>query len=153
MSFKEDNLWLELTKIDNIVKRRSLIFDDVKSGRKRFEVLAENDPFRFFELLGGDESSAIRYDWAFEYTYNDYIDSNGLEYDENDADNWDLEEESIKNAYDYGYWHVTGIVILDGLKGEKLFFDLQYTQGHCDGIIGTPYNTDDNLKEHGILLN
>ncbi len=150
MISKEDNLWLELTKIESTAKIRSLIFTDVKSGRKRFKVLADDNPNRFFDVLGGDESDAIRYNWAFEYSHNEYIEENELEYDENEANKWDMEAESIEKANDSGHWLVTGISTLDGLKGEQLFFELQYSEGYFDGIIGTPYNTNESGNEHGI---
>jgi len=152
MNEKEDSLWLELIEIENLVDRRSLIFNDILSGIKRFELLAIKNPYKFFELLGGDDSDSMKYNWAFEYTYENYIEEYDEEYDEKASYDWDVEEKSIERAHDTGHWYVTGVVILEGLKGEKLAFELEYTEGYFDGIIGTPYNTDENGKDHGIYF-
>ena len=151
MNEKEDSLWLELIEIENIVYRRSLIFNDINSGNNRFELIAENDPFRLFELLGGDEADSIKNNWAFKYTYENYLEEEDKEYVEKEANEWDVDEKSIERAHESGHWYVTGEVILEGLKGEELFFELQYTEGFFDSLISTPYNYNDT-KDHGILF-
>ena len=152
MDLKEDSLWSELDEIESFIARRSLIFNDILSGNRRFEILAENDPFRLFELLGGDEADSARHNWAFEYTYEDYIEEYDEEYDEKEANEWDVEEKSIERAHDSGHWYVTGEIILEGLKGEELAFELEYTEGYFDGIIGTPYNSGEQGKDYGIYF-
>ena len=47
-----------------------------------------------------------------------------------------MEAESIEKAHDSGHWFVTGISNLEGLKGEKIFFELEYAEGYFEGIIG-----------------
>ena len=82
----------------------------------------------------------------------DYINEYGINYNKSDEKSWDLENKSIENANDTGYYYVTGVVILKGLKGEKIAFELEYTDGYFDKIIGTPYDTDEFGNEHGIYF-
>jgi len=150
--FDLNNLWLELTKIKDFETLRSMIYKDSSSKNNRYKLIADDDPLRFFELLGGDEAEAERFNWAYEYTYKDYINEYGINYNKSDEKSWDLENKSIENANDTGYYYVTGVVILKGLKGEKIAFELEYTDGYFDKIIGTPYDTDEFGNEHGIYF-
>jgi len=152
MNEKEESLWSELNEIESFIARRSLIFNDINSGNKLFELIAKNEPGRLLKLLGGDEGDSIRYNWASEYTYEDYLEEEDQEYDEKEATEWDVDEKSIERAHDSGHWYVTGELVLEGLKGEELAFEFQYTEGYFDGIIGTPYNTDEDGKDHGIYF-
>jgi hypothetical protein len=152
MDSKEDHLWKELIEVENISDRRSLIFNDVHSKNQRYKILAETDPFRLFEILGGDESEAVRYNWAFKYTYEDYLEDEDAEYDQNEKKNWDLEEKSVQRSIDSGYYYITGGLIIEGAKGEELEFELQYTEGYFDGIRATPYGAIEDDNEHGIMF-
>jgi hypothetical protein len=53
---KIEILWSEFTLIENINDRRVLIHSVVKNKRPKYQILAKDDPYRFFELLGGDKS-------------------------------------------------------------------------------------------------
>ena len=64
-------------------------------------------------MLGGDVLDATRTNWAFEYTYENYIEDNCMEFDSKEAGSWDIEEKSIERAHDTGHWYVTGIVSLN----------------------------------------
>ncbi len=144
-------LWSELTSFINIDERIAAIYKDIQSDLRKYQILAEEDPNLLFELLGGDDSKIKTSNWAFEYTYEDYIQENDLEYDANEANEWDLEEKSIKHAHDTGHWYVTGICIIDGTDNAKLEFEFEYCEGYLDGIIGTPYNESKHAN-HGILF-
>ena len=147
-----DDLRLELTLVESISTRRSIVYYDLKNKKHRYKVLADNDPSLFFDLLGGDVSNANRRNWAYEYTYEDYIENSGEQYDKNDAKLWDTEQESIDRAHDTGDWYVTGIIVLEGSDGEKLPFEIRYSEGYFDGIIGNPYDTSEEGSTHGILI-
>lgn len=147
-----NSLWLELTEVENIHTRLNIIYTDVQSGENRYKKLADIDPYRFFKLLGGNESDAVRYNCAHEFTYDDYIEEYDEVYDETEANEWDLEAKSIEKAHDSGHWMVTGVSILVGLKGDKLTFKHQYTEGYFDGIIQTPYNSDEDENQNKILF-
>jgi hypothetical protein len=145
-------LWTELLLINNIDDRVLTIFNDIESKFHKYQILAEEDPQRLFQLLGGDDLEIQTYNWAFEYSYEDYINENDLEYDANEAGKWDLEEKSIEHAHDTGHWYVTGIILVQGPKNIELEFEIEYCEGYIDGIIGTPYNKSKH-GNHGILFN
>jgi hypothetical protein len=138
--------------INNIDDRIVAIFNDIKSDLPKYRILAVEDPQRLFNLLGGNDSEMETYNWAFEYSYEDYIEENDIEYDANDASKWDMVEKSIEHAHDSGHWYVTGICFIKGPNNIKLEFEFEYCEGHIDGIIGTPYNEFEN-GNHGILFN
>ena len=144
-------LWSELTSIDVIDDRKIAIYKDVQSNFRKYQILAEEDPHRLFEILGGDDSEITTSNWAFEYSYEDYIQENDIEYNENEANEWDLEGNSIKHAHDTGNWYVTGICIIKGPYNIELVFEFEYCEGYLDGIIGTPYNESEH-GGHGILF-
>ncbi len=148
---KIEILWSELTLIENINDRRVLIHSDVKNKRPKYEILAKDDPYRFFELLGGDKSEINSNNWAFEYTYEDYIEENDIEYDPEQADGWDLEGKSIEHANDTGHWYVTGTCVIEGPNNIELEFEFDYCDGLLDRIIGTPYNENEH-GNNGILF-
>jgi hypothetical protein len=87
---KIELLWSELTSIKSIDDRIVAIYKDIQSDSRKYKILAKEDPNRLFELLGGDDSKIKTSNWAFEYTYEDYIQVNDIEYDENEANEWDL---------------------------------------------------------------
>ncbi len=149
---KIERLWSELTSISNIDDRIVAIWTDIKSDLRKYQILAEEDPHRLFELLDGNESKIIMSNWAFEYSYEDYIQKYDIEYDANDANEWDLEEKSIEHAHNSGHWYVTGICKIDGPNNIELEFEFEYCEGYLDGIIGTPYNKSEH-GDHGILFN
>jgi hypothetical protein len=142
-------LWAEISSNASVDERRNLIYSDIETKKPKFKVLAEEDPYRLFNLLEGDEADICRTNWAYEYTYEDYAEDNGLDYDEEEADNWDLEKESIQHAHDTGHWYVTGICTIEGPDGIELPFEFAYSEGYLDGIIGTPYNQEKHGR-HGI---
>jgi len=145
-----ERLWSELISI-NTDDRKLAIYKDVHSNLRKYQVLAEEEPHRLFELLGGDDSRITTSNWAFEYSYEDYIEENGIEHDENEANEWDLEEKSIQHAHDTGYWYVTGTCIIEGPDDIELEFEFEYCEGYRDGIIGTPYNESEH-GNHGFLF-
>jgi hypothetical protein len=144
-------LWSELSSINNIDDRIVAIYKDIQSDLRKYQILAEEEPQRLFELLGGSDSEITTSNWAFEYSYEDYIQENDIEYDANEANEWDLEEKSIEHANDSGHWYVTGICIIEGPNNVKLEFEFEYCDGYLDGIIGTPYNETEH-GDHGILF-
>ena len=148
---KTELLWSELTSIKNIDERIVAIHNDIKSKSLKYQILAENQPYRLFELLGGKDSEIYTSNWAFEYTYEDYIQECEIEFDSQESDDWDLEEKSIEHAHDTGYWYVTGTCIIEGPNGIELEFEFEYSEGYLDGIIGTPYNETEH-GNHGILF-
>ncbi|WP_374506143.1 hypothetical protein [Flavobacterium sp.] len=146
-----EKLWCELILMENINDRRALIHNDVKIKNPKYQILAKDDPYRFFELLGGDESEINSNNWAFKYTYEDYIEENDIEYDHKEADGWNLEEKSIEHANDTGHWYVTGTCMIESPNNIKLEFEFDYCDGLLDKIIGTPYNVKEH-GNHGILF-
>jgi hypothetical protein len=142
---KNDKLWLELTSIESIDERIIAIHKDTKSTSPKFQILAEENPQLLFELLGGDNFEINTNNWAFEYTYENYIQEYDIEYDSAESSEWDLEEKSIEHAHDTGYWYVTGTCVIEGPNNIELEFEFEYCEGYLDGILGTPYN----LSEHG----
>jgi hypothetical protein len=74
----------------------------------------------------------------------DYINECGFNYNKVNEKTWNLENKSIENTNDTGYYYII-------LKGEKIAFELEYTEGYFDKIIGTPYDTDEFGNDHGIF--
>jgi hypothetical protein len=146
---KIETLILELEKIEPVSRRISLIYEDVQKKNPRFKILAEEDPYRLFDLLGGDDSDISKCNWAKEYSYEDYIEENGLEFDPEEEDYWDAEEQGIQRAQDSGHYYVTGYSLIQGPNDIELQFEFQFCEGYIDGIIGTPYNKAHHGK-HGI---
>ncbi len=141
--------WEELESIENIEERVTSIHRDITGNKNRYKILAEKDPYRLFKLLGGNDSALSTKNWAFEYTYNDYIEQYDIEYNPEEEKIWDLKENSIKRAHYTGHWHVTGTSIIEGLNGIELQFKFEFCEGYLDGIIGTPYNKGKH-GNHGI---
>lgn len=146
-----EELWSELEAVKNLDRLIALIDEDRKKKTPKFKTLAETDPQRLFELLGGDESDISESNWAFEYTYENYIADYELDFDKTEADQWDLEEESIKHAHENGHWYVTGICTITSKGGIELDFEFEYCDGYLDGIIGTPYD-EENHGNHGYIF-
>ena len=142
-------LWAEISSIASVDERRTLIYNDSEFRRPKYKVLAEHDPYRLFNLLEGDEANISTSNWAYDYTYEEYVEDNDLEYDEDEAEGWDLEEQSVQRAHDTGNWYVTGICIIRGTDDVELPFEFAYSEGYVDGIIGTPYNQEKHGR-HGI---
>jgi hypothetical protein len=132
-------IWSKLESIDSTDRIRQLIHDDVKSKKPVFKILSETDPQRLFVLLGGDNFEIEMNNWAFEYTYEQYISDYDIEYDEAEALTWDIEEKSIENAIESGHWYVTGTCVINEPEGVEFEFEFGYSDGYPDGIIGTPY--------------
>lgn len=127
------------------------IYNDVQSKSRKYQILVKKDPRRLFDILGGDDSEITTSNWAFPYSYEDYILENGNEYDVHEAKEWDLEEKSIEHAHDTGHWYVTGICIIEGPDHMELAFEFEYCEGYLGSIIGTPYNASEH-GGHGILF-
>ena len=101
------DLWDEVLSIEDIDDRRKLIFADAKKRRPRYKILAEKSPFDLFLELGGIEWDIVpTHNWAFEYTYDDWVNYYGGEEDETDADEDENENEdeleSDQNELDEG---------------------------------------------------
>ncbi len=144
-------LWAELSSLADINERRSVIHQDTRLDAPRYLVLAEDDPYRLFNLLGGDASEIETMNWAFEYTYEECIEENDIEYDSEEEKNWDLEKKSIERAHNTGHWYVTGTSIVKGPNGIELEFEFEFCEGYLGIIIGTPYNREEH--GHGIGFN
>jgi hypothetical protein len=146
------SLWVEFTLLGNIDQRRIIVSQDVQDASPKFRNLAEDNPYRFFELLGGDLLDIECSNWAMEYTYEDYLEDNELPYDNNEAENWNLIDRSIELAEYTTHWYVTGICILKGPENIELPFEFDYCDGLIDCVIGTPYNKAEH-GGHGIQFN
>lgn len=153
MSEKEnlDSLLIELSAMTDFNERRVAIFKDIQSGTLKYKCLAEKEPYKLFKMLGGDETEIVLSNWALEYTYADYLEDNELEYDQNEADNWDLEERSIQHALEIGFWGETGNCILKGPDHIELPFEFEFCEGYIERITGTPYYEGEKLTI-GILF-
>lgn len=143
--------WALIESIEDIEERIILIDKDVKKKRPLYRVLAKENPYRLYLLLGGDECEIELYNWAKEYTYEDYLEDSGEEYDSDDEEAWDIEEKSIEHAQDTGVWYVTGSCLVSGPNNIELVFEVDYCEGYFDSVIGTPYNIDAH-GNHGILF-
>ena len=146
-------LWDTLESVESLEDRVRIIHKDIAEHANFFKPLAEEDPYRLFKLLGGEVLDATRTNWAIEYTYENYIEDNDLEFDSKEAESWDIEERSIKRAEDTGHWLVTGIVSLDVDESSSLLFEIEFAEGYFDGIIGTPYDQGIGSKCYGIEFN
>lgn len=146
-----DNLWSELTAIKDVDNRIVAIHNDIQTNLRKYQVLAETDPYRLFDLLGGDDSDLDTCNWALPYSYENFIEENEIEFDPIEEKEWDLDEKSIEHAHDSGHWYVTGFCTITGPEKIELEFEFQYTEGYLDGIIGTPYNQESH-GNHGILF-
>jgi hypothetical protein len=145
---QEELLWQELESLDDYIERILLIHQDISSGCLKYKILADNDPFRLFEDLGGNESDIETSNWALPYSYDDYIEENDLEYDSAEAELWDLEERSIEHAHDTAHWYVTGTSVINGPGDIELSFEFEFCEGYIDGNLKTPYDKlDPNSDE------
>jgi hypothetical protein len=141
-------IWSKLEYIDSKDRIRKVIQEDVTSKKPVFKILSETDPQRLFDIVGGDDFEIEMNNWAFEYTYEQYISDYDIEYNEVEALNWDIEEKSIENSMETGHWYVTGTCVINEPEGVEFEFEFGYSDGYIDGIIGTPYKhwkEDDNM--------
>lgn len=138
----ENELWKKLEQLNDYVSRRLVIYNDISSGELKFKMISELDPYRFFSILGGEEMYSEKINWAFPFTYHDYVQNNNLKFRKKELHKWDLEERSIERAHATGFWHVTGIINLDIGNGKSLKFILNYSEGMFDGVSKTPYSED-----------
>ena len=141
-------IWSKLESIGSIDRIREVIQEDVKLKKPAYKILSETDPQRLFDILGGNDFEIEMNNWAFEYPYEQYISDYDIEYDEVEALNWDVEEKSIENAMETGHWYVTGTYTINEPDGVELEFEVGYSDGYLDGIIGTPYSKwkeDENM--------
>ena len=135
-----DILWSRLEAFGSKDRIRKEIYDDVKLENPVFKILAESDPHRLFNLIGGNDFDIEMNNWAFEYEYENYVSNNDLEYNEDDELDWDLEEKSIERALEIGHWYVTGTCIINKPQDVELEFEFSYCDGYLDSIIGHPYS-------------
>ena len=150
MELHLNKLWSILEEINSTNERSRRIYQDLVSKANVFKPLVEDNPYRLFELLGGDVLEAERTNWAFEYTYENYLEYSGEEFDIRKAESWNIEERSIERAHDTGYWYVTGMFSFKIDESSELLFELEFLEGYFDGIIGTPYDKNIGSKCHGI---
>ncbi len=163
-----EELLNELLSIDDIEKRKEIIFNDISKRNPKYKIIAQDDPYKLFDALGGDEDEVIRtHNWAYEYTFNDFLTEqidNGYEFDEDTfegtkeewkeyqnhlnllREKFDEKEESIKRANDTGNYYVTGLYEIKGKNNIILPFEWDFCEGYLESIIGTPYDTP---KDHG----
>jgi len=87
-----DLLCSELTAINDILNRRSIIFNDLQSGANRFKIIADTNPHLLFEILGGDEDEIELSNWAFEYSYSEYLENREEDDDLIEEKDWDMDE-------------------------------------------------------------
>ena len=150
-NLQQEKKWKELEFINDISERIRIVYRDTNLKRSKFKKITEDNPFRMFEILGGNIQDVYRAsNWAPEYFYNDYIEEQGKEFDPKEAKNWDLEKESIERAINLGFYYVTGFCEIKGREKEVLYFEFDYLEGYVDSIIGTPYNTNNQGNIHGI---
>ena len=175
---KIQDLWDEFLSIESEEERRRIIFEDVKKRQPKFKILAEDSPWNLFKELGGIESDIGPTDnWAFEYTYDDWVWDNGEEEEEIDEEErkrreenedweddyepkktlreleWDLKEESVKHAEETGHWRQTGFQPLEGPDDVFLPFIFGFTEGEFDGsVLENPYTTKDGDVSFGIAF-
>lgn len=169
-----ESLFNELQSKDDVEVRKLMIFHDSTKKRPRYQAIAASDPYRFFKLLGGKLDNVMpTHNWAYEYSFDDYLEDQieaGDEYNrdsfEGTEEEWneyqqdlqkqreayDEEAESIKRANELGSWYETGLYIVKGKNGLKLPFEFAFNEGYRDRIIGTPYNTPLKGRSHGILF-
>jgi len=177
LSEKEiQDLWDEFLSIESEEDRRRVIFKDAKKRKPKFKILADQSPWDFFIELGGIESDIVPTDnWAFEYTYEDWVDEYGEEEEEIDEEErkrreenedweddyepkktqreleWDLEKESIKHAEETGHWLQTCLCSLEGPGDVSLPFIFGFTEGEFDGsVLENPYTTENGNESYGI---
>ena len=139
----------ELSQLESFDHRIRAVYNDIDSKKFRFKPLAKHYPYKLFEILGGDPSTTNLMNWAMEYTYEDHLECSGEEYDEEKAKSWNLEEESINQALVSAHWYVTGFVTV-GSEGYELLFEIDFTEGYFESVIGTPYDEDIGSKVHGF---
>ena len=147
-----DCLWEELSAINDKFKLRKKICNDIQSNENRYKPLAFDDPYRLFDLLGGDQNDAELINWARVYTYKEYINESEEFYNEEVESKWDIIKESSKRAEDTGYWYVTGVCILEAGDGCELKFVIGFTEGEVDEVIDTPYKTGDFPNENWVEM-
>lgn len=155
-----EELLEELMVMRTIEERRRAVSKDIKSKKFRYRLIAENDPYQFFNLLGGDDNDVSpTHEWADPWTKKDAIEKAREDGEEEyireikKIKKWDLNRISIKRAMDLGYWYDTGLHILKGPGQIKLPFEFEYCEGYLHFNIGTPYNTPLKGKRYGILFN
>lgn len=136
-------IWDALVAYGSVDQIRKIVFEDVNSKKQALKGLAESDPNRLYNLLNGDEFELQVTAWALEFTYEQYVNENDLEFDELEKSNWDVEEKSIERATELGYWLETGTCIIDKPDGVELRFEFNLTDGEPDIILATPYDKDD----------
>ena len=78
--------WALIESIEDIEERIILIDKDLNKKRPLYRVLAKENPYRLYLLLGGDECEIELYNWAKEYTYEDYLEDSGEEYDSDEEE-------------------------------------------------------------------
>jgi hypothetical protein len=146
-----EHLWQSLEQIEDINDRIRLIYEDIQSGKNKFKDITLENSYKLFKLLGGNTSDVeVTSNWAIEYTYEEYIDENGLEFDAGEAAQWDLEGMSIERADETGHYYQTGLFIIVGPGNIKLPFEFDFCEGYVDALIGNPYDTDEDGNTHGI---
>ena len=124
----------ELEKL-NIKERINLIYSDIDSNFLKFNQLAIDQPFLFFELLGGDLTQVTPFSkWTPKYFFKEAKLDN--EYDDDYI--WDIANESLKRAKNEGNWFYTSEYFIEA-ELIKLKFEFSFTEGEIDEIISTPY--------------
>jgi hypothetical protein len=150
---KSINKWGDLTSLKSNDDRIHLIYHDIQCNEFKYQELAAENPLRLFELLGGNTSEVeITHKWAPEYTYQNYIEDNDLDFEEIEAKNWKLEQKSIEQAEETGHYYCTGRISLENNKGEDLEFEFEFCEGYLEAIISTPYDLNKEEISHGIIF-
>jgi len=147
---QSESLIEDLIELGSFDERIIAIYNDINSRKFRFKPLAEHYPYRLFQILGGDPSTTNMKNWAMEYTYEDHLECSGEEYDLEQARSWNLEEESINQALSSAHWYVTGLVSVVSCEGHELLFEIDFSEGYFESVIGTPYDEDIGCKVHGF---
>jgi len=155
MKKSNEELFQELLSAESVEERKQIIFKDISKKHPIYKSIAESNPSRFFDLLGGEDNLWEEpLNWAFEWT----ADNAAKEAEESghnfeiDAKGWNLEKESIKRANETGRWYVTSYCVIKGENNVELPFESEYCDGYYDKIIGTPYNTPIGGNSHGIAF-
>jgi hypothetical protein len=148
-----ENLWSHIEQLSSTDERMDVILADIKNSTFIYKELANENPQRLFELVGGDVSNVdVTHRWATEYSYDSYIDDYELEFNELEANAWNIEEKSIERAEEMGEYYCTGRVSIYNKSLDELEFDFEFCDGYLDGIIATPYDFAIKEPDYGILM-
>lgn len=120
----------------NPLDRITCINSDIEKKILKYKSFAIEQPFLFFELLGGDLTKVTPFNkWTPKYLF----EQAKLENEYEDDYKWDITNESLKRAKNEGNWFYTSEYFIEA-ELIKLKFEFSFTEGEIDEIISTPYS-------------